>query len=142
MKSLSRIKPSALIVVILAALQMTAVAQTNRPPNAVDDAEITNPGTAIAISVLANDSDPQGKALKVIAVSAPANGTATFNDSTVIYAPNSGFTDIDVFTYVISNGALTDTAFVDAIVLPPPDSIWENDIFDPLALGALSGQNG
>jgi len=117
-------------------------AQAILPPNAVDDAETINPGTTRSIRVLANDSDPQNFPLKVVAITTPANGTAAFNDSTVIYTPSFGYSGIDTFQYTISNGVLTSSAFVDAIVLPPPGTIWEDDIFNPLTTGALSGQNG
>jgi hypothetical protein len=117
------------------------VANAIRPPSAVDDAEATPSGTPFIIRVLRNDSDPQNLPLKVVAISPPTNGgTVTFDDSTVFYAPALGFAGIDTFTYTISNGVLTNTAFVDAIVLPPPGRIWEDDSFDALVLGSLSGR--
>jgi len=142
MKSLSCILLQCLIVLSLFVGHTPVAAQTVRPPSAVDDAETTSPGTPLTISVLANDTDPQNLSLEVVSVGAPANGTATTNGTTVVYTPISDFSGIDTFTYTISNGQRTNTATIDAIVLPPPGSIWDDDVFDPLALGPLDGQNG
>ncbi|MCI0692545.1 cadherin-like domain-containing protein, partial [candidate division KSB1 bacterium] len=142
MKSLSCIFLQLLVVLSLSIGHTPVAAQTTLRPNAVDDAFFTDPGTLVTMPVLANDSDLQGLPLTVVAISAPGNGTATFNNTTVFYTPNSGFSGIDSLTYTVSNGVLTNTANVDAIVLPQPDLIWENDTFDPLNVGALAGQSG
>ena len=81
----------------------TAVAQ---PPNAVDDIATTATDTAVTIDVLANDTDPDGDDLTIIAVSDPPNGTANISDDgkTVSYEPDSMFNGSDTFTYTISDG--------------------------------------
>lgn len=94
----------------------------NRAPLAVNDsATVDRNATAVSIPVLANDSDPDGDALTITTVSAPANGTATISGSNVLYTPRAGFTGSDSFTYTISDGALTATATVNITVrIAPP----------------------
>jgi hypothetical protein len=94
----------------------------NDPPIAVDDLPATNEDTAITITVLANDSDPDFDSLSVISAGAPASGTVVINpDFTVTYTPTTSFTGTDVFTYTISDGLLTDTATVTVTVNPVND---------------------
>lgn len=89
---------------------------TNTNPTAVDDVATTAEDTAVAIAVLANDTDAEGHALTVTAVDAltAAGGTAVPNaDGTVTYTPPADFGGIDAFTYTISDGhSGTDTATV------------------------------
>src|SRR6185295_3342444 len=82
------------------------------------------PGIPVTINVLANDNDPEGAALTVTSVSDPANGSAVNNgNGTITYTPDPGFNGAnDSFTYVVSDGALTDQATVTVTVnaAPPP----------------------
>jgi hypothetical protein len=91
---------------------------TNKPPVAVSDSAATTAGTAMKISVLANDSDPEGKALTVKSVGLPARGTAMINaDGTVTYKPNGKFKGSDSFSYTISDGMSTASATVSVQVM-------------------------
>ncbi len=83
---------------------------TNLPPVAVDD-----PGPAVtrdtavtmtAASLLANDSDPNGDALTITAVSAATNGAVSLNtaNNTITFTPNAGYTGPAGFSYTISDG--------------------------------------
>jgi hypothetical protein len=75
------------------------------PPIVADDSASTTAGMPVTINVLANDSDPDGEALTVAAVTQPADGTAAINaDSTITYAPRAGFTGTDQFHYTASDG--------------------------------------
>jgi uncharacterized repeat protein (TIGR01451 family) len=68
-------------------------------PLATDDAAATRTGVPVTIDVAANDAgiDPA-----TIAVSPPANGTATANgDGTVTYTSTAGFVGVDTFTYQV-----------------------------------------
>ena len=86
-------------------VMITVQAGSNQPPVAVDDSATTAEETPVTVDVLANDSDPDGDALTVVAVGVPADGTAMDNsDGTVTYTPNSNFTGIDSFTYTIEDG--------------------------------------
>jgi len=77
----------------------------NDAPVASGDSATTQEGTAVTIDVLANDSDVDGDALSVDAVTQPADGTVVINaDHTLTYTPNSGFQGGDSFTYTISDG--------------------------------------
>ena len=74
----------------------------NNPPVAIDDLAITDEDTAVAIVVLADDSDPEGHDFAIDTTTDPANGTITVNsDGTITYTPNPGFTGVDTFTYTI-----------------------------------------
>lgn len=77
---------------------------TNSLPVAVDDAETTVEDVPVSIVVLANDSDPDGDALEVTAVTLAANGTASINsDGSIEYTPDAGFVGDDTFDYTIDD---------------------------------------
>lgn len=94
----------------------------NRAPVAVNDSvTVDRNAAAVSINVLANDSDPDGDALTITAVTAPANGSASISGAVVLYTPRAGFTGSDSFSYTISDGALTATATVNITVrIAPP----------------------
>ena len=86
----------------------------NKAPNAVADTRTTGRTTPIVIKVLNNDTDPDGNALTVTAVSQSTAGTSvTLNaDNTVSFDPN-GIIGSHTFSYTISDGlGGTDTANV------------------------------
>ena len=66
--------------------------------------------TITAASLTANDSDPDGDAVSVIAVSAPTHGTVILNtqpnpqNNTITFTPDSGYTGPASFSYTISDG--------------------------------------
>ena len=92
----------------------------NSPPIAVADAATTAAGTAVAIAVLANDSDPDNDPLTIRAVSNVVNGTATINgNNTITYTPNPGFSGSGGFSYTISDGTTERSAPVSVTVTPP-----------------------
>jgi hypothetical protein len=77
----------------------------NDAPDAVNDSATTSEDTAAAISVLANDTDPDNDALSVSAVSPGAKGNVVINpDKTVTYTPNANANGSDSFTYTIGDG--------------------------------------
>jgi uncharacterized protein YhjY with autotransporter beta-barrel domain len=86
-----------------AATVTITVAAPNSPPVAVNDSAVTDQDAAVLIPVLANDSDPDGDALQVSAVGAPANGTAQVSGNGVLYTPAAGFTGTDQFSYTVSD---------------------------------------
>ncbi len=74
----------------------------NLPPVAVDDEATTIEDTPVTISVMDNDTDPEGHAIVVTSVTQPTNGTVTINsDGTITYVPDPEFSGVDVFTYVV-----------------------------------------
>jgi subtilisin family serine protease len=83
------------------------------PPTAVNDTAATTEQTAVRISVLANDTDPDNDPLTITATGQAAHGTVTNNgDGTLTYVPAAGFTGIDTFVYTICapEGCLTSSA--------------------------------
>lgn len=79
------------------------VTVSNRAPIAADDSASTAAATAVNISVLSNDSDPEGDALTLDTLGTPANGTASIQGNVVRYTPRAGFTGVDSFTYVVKD---------------------------------------
>ena len=80
------------------------VTPVNDPPVAAADAATTREDAAVAIPVLANDTDIDGTPLAVASVADPANGTAAITGTQVTYTPDPGFTGIDTFGYTASDG--------------------------------------
>jgi outer membrane protein OmpA-like peptidoglycan-associated protein len=94
---------------------------TNRGPVAVNDAASTMRDTAIAVNVLANDSDPDGDPLLISSASSPTHGTATLAGTAINYTPRPGFVGTDTFSYVITDGQATATANVTVTVTATPE---------------------
>jgi VCBS repeat-containing protein len=69
------------------------------------DTAATGADTAVAIDVLANDTDIDGDPLSVAEIGTPGNGTAGPGpDGTVLYTPDPGFAGTDRFDYTVSDG--------------------------------------
>ncbi|WP_417920850.1 Ig-like domain-containing protein, partial [Christiangramia marina] len=96
------------------------VGAENDAPIAVDDSASTIEDTPVDITVLDNDSDPDGDELTVTISEAqePANGTVTIDENGVVtYTPDENFNGTDSFDYTISDGnGGTDTATVTVTV--------------------------
>ena len=103
------------------------VSAVNDPPTAVADSASTQEGQQVTISVLNNDSDPDGDSLTLQSVGSASNGTASKVGNQVSYTPNGGFTGTDNFSYTASDGnGGTDTANVTVTVTPsnsPPNAV-------------------
>jgi large repetitive protein len=95
----------------------------NQPPVANDDMVSTPDGTPVDIDVLANDEDPDGDALTIVAITQPNGGTATIVGDMVRYVPEMDYIGTVTFTYTVADGnGGTDTATVTvAIEQPPPN---------------------
>ncbi|HYH72722.1 MAG TPA: Ig-like domain-containing protein, partial [Nocardioides sp.] len=101
----------------------------NAAPKAVDDTATTPQGTAVKVDVLANDTDAdEGDELSVESVTKPAHGTAVAAaDGTVTYTPDKGYSGMDTFDYVVTDGTDSDTGTVTVTVTkkveaPVPDT--------------------
>lgn len=80
------------------------VFSANRPPVALADTAKIYTGTTVVIPVLANDKDPDGNKLSIIAVGGSLkNSTITHNGSSIIYQAGIR-TGTDSFSYTISDG--------------------------------------
>ncbi len=93
-------------------------AADNDPPDAIDDTYDVDGGVPSSLTVLVNDSDPDGDALTIVDVVQPRNGTASVDDAgNIIYTPEPGFVGADRFSYTVSDGkGGYDTAFIDVYV--------------------------
>lgn len=90
-------------------------------PVAVNDSATVTPGVALVIAVLANDSDPDGHAISITALTDPPHGTAAVSAGGVTYAPDAGFQGLDSFTYTIQDTTgKTATATVNLLVATLP----------------------
>ncbi len=76
----------------------------NRPPVANDNSSITDSNTPVVIDVLANDFDPDGDPLTIIAVGMASSGQVINNGNNITYLPNPDFVGVDSFSYTISDG--------------------------------------
>jgi CSLREA domain-containing protein len=99
--------------VITRAVSFTVV---NAPPVAVDDTTSTPEDTPRIIDVLDNDTDPDNDTLIITSISTPSYGAADTNGAAVVYTPTLNYNGQDVFTYIISDGVLTDTATITVTV--------------------------
>jgi hypothetical protein len=92
----------------------------NRPPVALDDDVLIGSAQPVLIDVLANDSDPDADPLAIIAVTAPAFGSAVVSGGSILYTPGANFLGLDSFSYTISDGrGGTDTAVVTITLIIP-----------------------
>ncbi len=104
-----------------------AITASVGPPVAVDDAATTAIDTPVTIPVLSNDSDPTGDPIAITSVQSPTtnggtavvdnNGTSEPGDDRIVYAPATGFSGTDNFTYTITAGGESDSALVTVTVL-------------------------
>jgi Tol biopolymer transport system component len=99
------------------------VTPVNDDPSATDDTATVDQGSVDNdVDVLANDSDLDGDARQVTAVSDPANGSAQIGagGGSVLYTPDPPFSGADSFTYTVSDGnGGTATATVSVAVEAP-----------------------
>ena len=88
----------------------------NDAPVAADDSATTDEDAAVTIDVLANDDDVDGDTLAVDSVTQGAHGSVVNNGTDVTYTPDADYCGADSFTYVASDGVLTDGATVNVTI--------------------------
>ena len=94
----------------------------NDRPAAQADQATTSEEIAVSISVLQNDTDPDGDSLTIVAVDRPSNGSAEIRGDALLYTPEEDFAGRDAFVYTLSDGrGGTDTAEVTITVEPIND---------------------
>lgn len=105
---------------------------TNRAPSAVDDAyNVEQNSSNNVFNVLVNDTDPDGDALTISAVTPPAHGSAVITAGRINYTPTAGYLGSDSFTYTISDGkggSASATVRV-TVALPNRPPIANNDLY-------------
>lgn len=97
----------------------------NNPPVAFDDVRSHPPDTAVNLttsSLLANDFEPEGDTVSIVAADATsaAGATIAFDGPTLVYTPPAGLRSSDHFRYTIAdaNGDVA-TATVTMVIGPP-----------------------
>jgi len=124
------------------------VDSVNDDPVAVADSAATDEDTPVNIDVRSNDSDVDGDALVVIAVTQGAHGSVTNNGDNVTYSPASNFNGNDSFTYTISdshggtataNVSVTINAINDAPVANPDSATTDEDT--PATINVLANDS-
>lgn len=80
------------------------VLPVNDEPTARDDRATTKRGGPVAIDVLANDSDPEGDPLSVLAVSGVALGKASIVNDKIRWNPPATFVGTTSLRYTASDG--------------------------------------
>jgi VCBS repeat-containing protein len=99
---------------------------TNFAPVAVNDSVTMTEDSTNTISVLVNDTDPDGDVLTVTGV-VTTNGIATLAGTNVVYTPSVNFFGTNVLTYCISDGAITNCALITVVVQPLNDAPVANN---------------
>ncbi|MFO0796476.1 MAG: tandem-95 repeat protein [Gemmataceae bacterium] len=99
------------------------VTAVNDAPAAAADAVTTREDGAVVVPVLGNDTDADGDALAVAAVTPPAHGVVALSAGVVTYTPAADYFGSDGFTYTVSDGhGGTSTAAVVVTVSPVNDA--------------------
>lgn len=111
----------------LAPATVSVTVAPNRPPVAGNDTGATLAGSPLVLTVLANDTDPEGNVpLSVTNLTQPAvgRGTVTTNGTTVTYTPpatvTTAFTATFTYQAADSFGALSTPATINVSVTAPP----------------------
>jgi hypothetical protein len=102
---------------------VVSVTCVNDAPEAEGDTVTMAVDEAITIDVLANDGDVDGDSLSVDSVVQGSHGSVVNNGMDVTYTPDVGYSGADSFTYVVTDGVLTDMATVSVIVSPTAASL-------------------
>ena len=80
------------------------VSNVQDPPVAVADTASTPAGQPVTITVLSNDTDPDGDALSILSVTQGSRGRVSHDGTRVTYSPGGGFAISDTFTYTARDG--------------------------------------
>jgi len=104
----------------------TVTINVNGPPVAGDDTITTPEDIPVRITVLGNDTDPDGDDLVPTIITTPSHGTVLVDgDGVITYVPTPGYNGPDSFTYEVCDltdlAELCDTATVTLTVTPVND---------------------
>lgn len=100
------------------------VTVSNQPPVAESDSARATVGQAVEIDVLANDRDPEGDPITLVAVGTPSNGTAEIVGQAIRYTATTLGSGTDTFTYEIeADGARATGTVVVELEAPPPTAV-------------------
>jgi len=102
------------------------VSPVNDPPVAVADTFRTDEDTPVTItlaSLLANDTDADGDALRVVSAFGATHGSISIVAGNIVFTPDANFSGQGSFSYTITDGkggSATGTAFIDVAPLNDP----------------------
>ena len=99
-------------------------------PIVVADVQTTSEGITKVIDVLQNDSDGNGEALTIEAVTQSRFGEILIIDNKVKYEPNAGYSGEDVFTYTAADESGNDGSASVVVTVTPAN---DNDPPQPVA---------
>ena len=119
----------------------------NDAPVAVNDTFTINEDATATLTMLDNDSDPDGDTIWVNSISWPSHGYLYCNGTNYIYVPYGDWNGTETLTYQISDGRDYDSATVTITVTPVNDapvnySNWvtlPNEVGQSATVGVLSG---
>ena len=119
----------------------------NDPPNAVNDTFTIDEDTTATLTLLTNDSDPEGDAIWVNSISWPSHGYLYRSGASYVYVPYGDWNGTETLTYSITDGQSSDTATITINVTPVNDapvnySNWvtlPNEEGQSAAVNVLSG---
>ena len=97
------------------------VSPVNDPPALVDDNANVSEDSTNSIPVLVNDTDGDGDPLTIVSVTT-TNGTATIVGTNVVYTPSTNFFGTNVMSYCVTDGTVTNCAFITVVVNPVNDA--------------------
>ncbi len=94
----------------------------NQAPEARNDTVELGAGGSAVLSVLANDSDPDGDLLTAQLIQGPTSGTLVLSkDGTFVYTPAEGFTGSDSFVYRAFDGTSWSAPATVTVIVPAPN---------------------
>ncbi|WP_252023342.1 VCBS domain-containing protein [Vibrio sp. SCSIO 43136] len=106
----------------LTLLEAFRVILNNEAPTAVNDTAQVDEDGSVTIDVLANDTDPEGEELTIIAADViSGQGTVEIVDGQLVFTPDENFNGDVELSYTVSDGTNTDTATVSVVVNPVND---------------------
>ena len=96
----------------------------NQAPVAVSDIlTVLEDAAAAVVNVVANDTDVDGDTLTVLSVGTPSQGgSASVVSGELVYAPGPDVNGTETVSYVVTDGALTDTATLTITITPVNDA--------------------
>ena len=107
-------------------ISIAATPPPNQAPAAADDSAEVDSGESVLISVLDNDSDPEGEALVIINVSSPVAGLAEIVGQQISYTAPSDFSGTDTFSYTIADPAGNQSTATVTVVVNEVDTTVDN----------------
>ncbi|UDM16411.1 retention module-containing protein [Vogesella sp. XCS3] len=106
---------------------------------------VTTEGTPLTIepvSLLGNDTDPNGDTLQILSVQDSTHGTVALVNGKVVFTPESNYSGEAHFTYTVTDGkGGTDTATATLKVNPPIGSMLAGGLAANVSDASLAGDN-